>query len=176
FPIAEWTFDTDDQAATGAPFWAASGNMIHSNGIDRALVVTARGAQLYQPSMPKEKLVAELPVTVDMASRSFVVRVPTAILPVDGTWRVRLAAGRADYPKGRPQFGQEGVINATFRTITQEPPGNNYWDDNGQAAAGNDVTAFSQTIDWQALARHQTTPEPEPRGWSDRWYVSSIEP
>src|SRR5205085_11854465 len=72
--------------------------------------------------------------------------------------------------------GQEGVINATFRTITQEPPGNNYWDDNGQAGAGNDVTAFSQTIDWQALARHQTTPEPDPRGWSDRWYVSSIEP
>jgi predicted esterase len=40
---------------------------------------------------------------------------------------------------------------------------------------GSDVSAFSNRVDWTALAEHRSTPEPLPKGYSNRWYVSSIE-
>ena len=92
-PIAEWALDTDNRASTGVTHWPA-GAGVKSAGVDRALVVSSRGAELVNAQDGRE--IAHLPVSVDMAARSFVVRVPRSTLPVSGAWRVRLAAGLAD--------------------------------------------------------------------------------
>jgi pimeloyl-ACP methyl ester carboxylesterase len=74
---------------------------------------------------------AELHTEVNTAARSFVVRIPTSVLPVSGTWQVRLAAGLAN-PAGT-EFatvpaedggipGGTNAYNATFRTYQQEAP------------------------------------------------------
>ena len=66
-----------------------------------------------------------------MSSRSFIVRIPTSVLPVSGTWTVRLAAGLANSSGtafatvplsdgGIP--GGTNVYNVTFRTYQQEAP------------------------------------------------------
>src|SRR5579884_1289821 len=129
-PIAEWTFDTDDDAATGASAWPAGAN-VSSPGIEKALLVSARGAELIDATTGRT--IVSFPTDVDSAARSFVVRIPRAVLPVRGTWRVRLAAGLADSagsgfavptltggqaaPASAPR-----VYNVTFRTAAQEPP------------------------------------------------------
>ena len=126
-PIAEWALDTDDDTRTGATAWPA-GAGVSSPGIDRALVVTGSGARLLDGS---GKTLATLPTTVDMNARSFVVRVPREVLPVSGSWKVRLAAGVADAtdkafaPVSQSDGalpGQPAVYNVTFRTYLQEPP------------------------------------------------------
>ena len=74
-------------------------------------------------------------LTVDPASKSFIVAVPTSLLPVTGTWRVRLGAGLADADRpelrrarhrdrGRPAPPPtaERLYNVTFRSTAQEPP------------------------------------------------------
>ena len=129
-PIAEWTFDTDNDAHTGASVWPADAN-VSSPGIKKALVVSAAGAELIDAATGKT--IAKFPTSVDMASRSFLVTIPRSILPVHGTWRVRLAAGLANAagtgfavptltggipaPSSAPR-----VYNVTFRTVAQEPP------------------------------------------------------
>ena len=66
-----------------------------------------------------------------MQARSFIVRIPTSVLPVSGSWQVRLAAGLAN-PAGT-EFatvpaqdggipGGTNVYNVTFRTYQQEAP------------------------------------------------------
>jgi len=127
-PIAAWTFDTDDDPRTGTAEWPAAAG-VRSPGIDRALVVSSRGARLLDAD---GGLLAELPTTVDTAARSFVVRVPRAALDVDGTWRVRLAAGLADAAgtgfapptvlPGAAVPGLPRVYNVAFRSVEQEPP------------------------------------------------------
>ena len=87
-PIALFTFDTDrGQAATDQ--WPA-GAGVRSAGIDLALLVSAAGARLIdlttQASTPVEH-------TVDMASRSFLARIPRSLVEPAGTWTVRLAQG-----------------------------------------------------------------------------------
>ncbi|HET6816286.1 MAG TPA: peptidase [Mycobacteriales bacterium] len=220
-PIAEWTFDTDDNAATGASTWPA-GAQVSSPGIERALVVSSRGARLLDAVTGK--VLATLPVSVDMAARSFVVRVPRTTLPVSGTWRVRMAAGLADASgtgfaeptllPGVPVAGLAGLprtYNVTYRRNAQEPPvytdgltdslvalagsvlatgplagvgadgqtrfiTGNFWMEDHQADAlvTGDVSPFSRTMDWSALAAHTTTPEPMPTGYSNRWYVTTL--
>src|SRR5947209_2437173 len=54
----------------------------------------------------------------------------------------------------------------------------NLWRDEQQAQAlslGGDVSQFSAPLDWSALADQRTTPEPMPKGYSNRWYVSSLD-
>ena len=41
-PIAEWTFDTDNDRSTGASAWPASAGRAPPPGIDKALVVSAK--------------------------------------------------------------------------------------------------------------------------------------
>jgi hypothetical protein len=55
--------------------------------------------------------------------------------------------------------------------------GANSWMDADQATAlaHNNVSAFSQLINWSQLADRVTTPIPQPTGFTDRWYVSSID-
>jgi pimeloyl-ACP methyl ester carboxylesterase len=179
-PVAEWAFATGGSAASGSQWPAGAG--VRSPGIDRALVVSSRGARLLD--VRSGAVLARLPVDVDVGARSFVVRVPRRVLAPSGSWVVRLASGLADtsgdgFAPARGALPTEpAVYNVAFRTIAQEPPGDNFWNDDRQAAAltRGDVSAFSTTIRWADMAARHTTPEPAPTGWSDRWYVSSIEP
>lgn len=202
-PIAEWAFDTDDDTRTGRATWPAAAG-VRSPGVDRALVVSARGAVLLDAATGKR--LARLHTIVDRHARTFLVRVPRAILPVRGTWKVRLAAGVANgrgtafapvSPTDGAQPGQPAVYNVTFRSYLQEPPvykpsgdqgeleGNglargvrygNFWMEDHQADAltDGDVSAFALPVTWSQLARHRRTPEPRPTGYTNRWYVSSL--
>ena len=177
-PIAEWTFATGGSGPTGSDWPADAG--VSSPGINLALLVSSEGARLID--VVSGAVLARLPVSVDMASKSFIVDVPRSILQPRGTWTIRLAAGLSNptgdgfAPADGALSGQPNVYNVTFRTIAQEPVSDNFWDDDTQAEAlttGN-VSAFSAQLDWAELAARKTTPEPAPTGWSDRWYVSSI--
>ncbi|HEY2651965.1 MAG TPA: prolyl oligopeptidase family serine peptidase [Solirubrobacteraceae bacterium] len=133
-PIAEWTFDTDNNAPTGASAWPAEAG-VSSPGIDQALVVSSRGAWLVNPITGIRTNVAAAggSLTVDTRSKSFIVAIPRSLLPVGGTWRVRLASGLADAggqnfappyvgnPSAAPSPTAERVYNVTFRTVAQEP-------------------------------------------------------
>jgi hypothetical protein len=201
-PIAEWTMDLDRNTATGGGPWPA-GAGVRSDGFDRALVVSSRGARLMTAA---GKLLAKLPVTVDTAARSFVVRIPDRVLQPSGSWTVRLAAGLANAdgtafaPVGQSDGalpGQPAVYNVTFRTYQQEPEQyrhgiapnqlgtkglprltdlGNFWMEDHQAEAltEGDVTPFSLAVDWAQLAAERTTPEPRPTGYTNRWYVTTL--
>lgn len=128
-PIAVWALDTDKDASTGVADWPA-GAGVTSPGLERALVVSSRGAWLHDLRSGE---VVDLRVIVDEEARSFVVRVPRTVLPVRGSWRVRLAAGLADetgeamavptMTDGAPlPPGLPSVFNLAFRTPEQETP------------------------------------------------------
>ncbi len=224
-PIAEWTFDTDNNPATGASAWPA-GAGVSSAGIDQALVVSSRGAWLINPltGLRTDVVAGGGSLTVDAASKSFIVAVPRSLLPVSGVWNVRLGAGLADgtgqnfapaYVNNAgagPSSTAERLYNVTFRTVAQEPPGytdpstaaqttaleqalggtplgtalgvdgivnsvsGNFWGENDQAdtLAGGDVSKFSLPVNWSQLAAATNTPEPQPTGYSMRWYVSRL--
>ena len=128
-PLAEWTFDTDNNAKTGAAAWPAGAN-VSSPGIDKALIVSAKGAELV--NVVTGKTVAILHTTVDMQARSFLVSIPRSVLPVSGSWRIRLGAGLAnstgtgfalpDDGSGTAVPTASRLYNVTFRTDAQEPP------------------------------------------------------
>ena len=137
-PIAEWTFDTDNRAKTGTSTWPAAAG-VHSAGIDKALVVSATGAELITTKNGKTTNVVKHGgrLTVNRRTRSFIVRIPRRLLPVNGRWRIRLASGLAsangktfaepDYSSSLdlPQStlgALPHVFNVTFRTVRQEPP------------------------------------------------------
>ncbi|HVT20483.1 MAG TPA: peptidase, partial [Mycobacteriales bacterium] len=178
-PIAEWTFDRDDNAATGGSAWPA-GAGIQSAGIDTALTMSGHGARLI--AVATGKVLAKLPVTVDKAAQSFVTRIPKSVLQPSGSWRIRLAAGLADSagtgfatpPDALPT--QPSVYNVTFRRADQERIADDFWDDQGQTSAlrTGDVSEFSDVITWSRLANRERTAPPQPLGWSDRWYVSAV--
>ena len=131
-PIAVWTFDTDGRASTGTARWPVSAD-IASPGIDKALVVSSRGAWLHDLRTDRYTAVHRQGggVTVDRTTRSFVARVPRRLLPVSGRWKVRLATGLGT-PSGRsmapallagvPQLGRSHAYNVAFRTVQQEKP------------------------------------------------------
>lgn len=224
-PLAVWTFDTDDDAATGAADWPAEAG-VTSPGIDQSLVVSSRGAWLVDPATGERTSVTERggDLTVDKSARSFVVRVPTSLLPVDGDWKVRLGTGLASAdgttmaapyiesstpaPPGLPH-----VYNLAFRKADQEKPVHtdgmtsalvaafqaaaattppfdqigsdgqarfvtgNFWMEDNQAdtLAGGDVSKFGKVVDWQRLLDRDATAEPSPSGYTNRWYVSSLD-
>ncbi|HTU96265.1 MAG TPA: prolyl oligopeptidase family serine peptidase [Solirubrobacteraceae bacterium] len=227
-PIAEWTMDTDDNAATGGAAWPASAG-VSSPGIDQALVVSSRGAWLVNPvtGLRTDVVANGGSLTVDPTSKSFIVAIPRTLLPVSGTWRIRLGAGLADAsgenfaapdvdtdPTSALPLGAERLYNITFRTVAQEPPvytdgstdalaaaaqatlastpvgstlgldglartvTGNFWmeDDQADTLATGDVSKFSELVDWSALAASETTPQPQPTGYSARWYVSRLDP
>jgi pimeloyl-ACP methyl ester carboxylesterase len=223
-PIAAWTFDRDADAGTGRSAWPA-GAAVSSPGIDTALVVSAAGAWLVDLTGGgwTDVTAAGGRLSVDRAARSFVVRVPRAVLPVDGRWRVRVASGLADRtgrgfaaPQTAPGVpatpGMTRVYNVAFRGVRQEPPvytdgmtdalvaalqqqaaetpvldrfgadglgrfvTGNFWmeDHQADALASGAVGDFARTVDWSRLAERAATPEPRPRGYSNRWYVSGL--
>jgi len=153
-PIAEWTFDTDNNPATGGSAWPAEAG-VSSPGIDQALVVSSRGAWLVNPTtgLRTDVVANGGSLTIDRNAKSFIVAVPRSLMPVAGTWRVRLAAGLADSTgqnfaepyvgnaSSPPSSTAERVYNITFRSVAQEPP---IWTDNttaAQAAAAQQLLA-----------------------------------
>jgi predicted esterase len=179
-PIAEWTFDRDDNATTGRSRWPGAAGA-QSPGIDTALIVSGRGAQLVDLKTGKTH---RLPVATDRRAASFVVRLPASVLRPTGKWRVRLAAGlaTADGRRFKPAAdalpSQTHIYNVTFRTPAQERPADDFWNDEAQTShlAHSAVTAFSHLVRWRALRQRRRTPPPMVRGWSDRWYVSATTP
>lgn len=169
-PIAAWAIDLDASTSTGASEWGA-GSGVRSAGVDVVLVVSSRGAWLVDPATGTRRDAGDL--FVDAAARSFVVRVPLDTLAVRGVSRVRLLAGVAD----AAGTGFARVNNVTFRGVGQEAPAYNFWFDAAQANAlsDGDISRFYLDVPWDALASRVTTPEPVVRGWSNRWYVSSVE-
>jgi hypothetical protein len=224
-PVAEWAFDTDNNPATGAAAWPAQAG-VSSAGIDQALVVSSRGAWLVNPltGLRTDVLAHGGKLTVDRSAKSFIVAIPRSVLPVAGTWRVRLAAGLSDAtgqnfappyvgnPGNPPSSSAERVYNITFRSVAQEPPvftsgttdaqiaaaqallaatpvgavlgldglarsiTGNFWmeDDQADTLATGNVSAFSQLVNFSQLGARTGTPEPQPTGYSARWYVSRL--
>ena len=219
-PIAEWTFSTEASTPASGDEWPADAK-VRSAGIQYALVVSAQHAELLDAATGQPVAGAGLHTEVNMQARSFIVRIPTSVLAVSGSWQVRLAAGLAN-PEGTefatvpPQDGGTGigtnVYNVTFRSYKQESPlvcptealadssiapelegelggeggeeahvpvveCGNFWMENDQAntLAGGDVSKYSLAVDWAELAAKEQTPEPEPTGYSNRWYATPLQ-
>jgi predicted esterase len=219
-PIAEWALSTGSSSPASTETWPANAGL-RSSDVQYALVVSAQHAQLLEAATGKVVPGGELQTQVNMQARSFVVRIPTSVLAVSGSWQVRLAAGLANGagtefatvgPEDGGIPGGTNVYNVTFRTYQQEaelvcptealPDSEvasklegelgaasgestdhvpvaecgNMWMENDQAntlATGN-VTKYSLSVDWAQLAERKKTPEPEPTGYSNRWYVSPL--
>lgn len=179
-PIALFTFDTG--GGTAHARWPANAG-VRSAGIDWALLVSGAGAKLLDLST---HAAIAVPHIVDMRSRSFVARVPRALLEPAGAWTVRLAAGLANEAgdgfadvaaEHGAQSGQPNVYNVAFRSYDQEGAYHNFWSDRAQAGAlaDGDISQFAVEVSWRDLADGVTTDEPTVTGTSTRWYVSSIE-
>jgi pimeloyl-ACP methyl ester carboxylesterase len=177
-PAAAFGIDLDASGGGTAPWGANTG--LSSAGLDHTLLVTAAGAFL------DGERVAD--TVVDSPMKSFVVRLDSAVLRPSGTSTVWLAAGLADDDgeafaslgeEHRHAAGQPNVYNVAFRDYADEPAANNFWFDLTQAQTlsrpGADVSDFALTVDWEDLADRRNEPEPFVRGWSNRWYVSSVE-
>lgn len=182
-PIAVFALDTDDDRETGSASWPAAAGL-RSPGAERFLVVSGSGAWLIGPGGERTDVTrGGGRLVVDADARSFVARVPASLLRPRGRWTVRVATGLADAdgaslaaaPGALP--GQPRVYNLGFRTRADEPPKGNFWMEDAQAAAltaGEDP--FGAKLRWRQLGQRRSTPEPLPTGYSNRWYVSSIEP
>ena len=189
-PLAVWGFDTDNQPNTGTSAWPV-GTGVSARGTDAWLVVSSRGAWLLKGGTLARTDVRSVGggVVVDRMTRSFLVYVPRRALPVTERWTVRLVAGLATadgrdmqtVPTERGRLPSEpSVYDVAFRTDAQEPVAGatrrgNWWreDSQARALARGDIGAFGTSVDWDALAKKKTSPEPQPRGWTDRWYLSS---
>lgn len=200
-PLAIWGLDTNASTQDGVREWPA-GAGVRSPGLDRALVVSSRGAWLVD-ARSGDRVDVSQGLTVDPSARSFVVRVPRSTLPVQGTWRIRLAAGLANEsgdamaPATGALPGGTAVYNVSYRSVESEPQQykhgtllnsvgasptrladqGNYWmeDHQADALAQGDVSAFAQDLVWSELSRKVSTPEPLVTGWSNRWFVSRLD-
>lgn len=188
-PVAEWAIDLDANPRTGVSSWPYSG--LQSPGEDRFLIVHSSGAFVVNAATGKQTPVGPVSVTSRHdGPGSFVVKVPLSVLPVGGESILRLAAGVWDpatvfAPVSEQDGalpGQPPVYNVTFRSVAQEGPqikdgaSGNYQNEAAQAAAlaTSNITAFSTTVNWNALRAGQTTPDPVVHGYSERWYLTSF--
>ena len=154
-PVAEWALDTDASTATGATTWPA-GAGVRSAGLEKALLVSSRGAWLIDAVSGKRTDVSR-GLTVDRSARSFVVRVPRSALPVGGSWRVRLAAGLANAagdgfaavgPDRGANPGEPAVWNVSYRTVLQEPQQYRHGIATNQVGTGNTAREADQGNYW----------------------------
>jgi predicted esterase len=177
-PIVEWALDTDHSPKTGSSTWGA-GAKLTSPGIDEELVVSSKGAQLLRAT--DGRLLASFPVSVDMATRSFIVRAPRTVLPVSGAWTVRVAAGLAN-ATGRafaPVSASNGalpneppVYNVGFRTYKQEPAscgscGAPNLKPIGHGAQTVNANMWNEAAQATALAKNNVTAFGQTVSWSD---------
>jgi hypothetical protein len=219
-PIAEWAISTESATPAAGSTWPANAGL-SSPGIQYALIVSAESAQLVEVATGLPVAGAELHTEVNVAARSFIVRIPTSVLPVSGSWQVRLAAGLANSsgkefatvpPEDGGIPGETNAYNVTFRTYKQEAAlvcpteqvadsgiapllqselggsseelnhipvveCGNTWMENDQAntLAGGNVSKYALAVNWSQLAARTSTPEPQPTGYSNRWYVTPLE-
>ena len=177
-PAAAFGIQADYAGVSPEPWGGNVG--VSSTNVDHTLVITAAGAFF------DGRRVA--PTAVDVASGSFVVRLPGRLFEASDRMKVWLASGLANEtgdafrslgPEHQHLPGQPNVFNVAFRDYTDEPADKNFWFERTQAttlAAPNaDVTRFARIVDWNRLAAGITQREPRPTGWSNRWYVSRIE-
>lgn len=156
--------------------------VLKASGIDVVIFISATGVYLDFNDGQGRVSVGE--VSTDLASRSFVAKIPrTDLPPAEGTWTVYLVSGindgeggfLADYQGFRSLPIQPPVFNVAFRDYQDESPLVNFWFDEAQAtalASGGDISTFSGLIDWSKMGT--TEPEPLVYGYSNRWYVSSV--
>lgn len=181
-PFAAFALDYRDGGTTALQDWPGLPRL-RSAGVDAVLLLSGKGYRLLDAD---GSTLHEGSVEVDLAAQSFVARLPRAVLdPAGGSWRIRLAAalhdGRGGVRDEMLAFGglptQPPVFNLAFRDYRQETPTANFWFDNAQAArlAVNDATAFVLALDWSRLDRRRIEPEPLVAGYSNRWYVSSLD-
>lgn len=177
-PAAAFAID-EDRSGGAASTWG--GNVgVSSSGVDSTLIVTAAGAFLDGTRVG--------PTFVDMEAKSFVARVPASKIAPEGRDRVWLAAGLANDagdafrslgPQHQHLPGQPNVFNMGFRTYRDEPADKNFWFERTQATTltppNANVDKFAHTLDWDFLRAGRSQLEGLVRGWSNRWYVSSIE-
>ena len=177
-PAAAFGIDLD-RSGGSASAWG--GNVgVTSAGVDHTLVVTTAGAFLDGERVAN--------TTVDMQARSFVTRIPTAVLSPPGRSKVWLATGLANEagdafaslgPEHQHPPGQPNVFNLGFREYRDEPADKNFWFEKTQATTlavpAADVTRFGLTVDWDRLAGGVHDRARQKRGWSNRWYVSSVQ-
>jgi pimeloyl-ACP methyl ester carboxylesterase len=201
-PIAEWALDTDSDTRTGATAWPA-GAGVNSPGIDRAIVVSSHGARLLDGSgrllrtlpvtvdMNARSFVVAVPRNTLPISGTWKVRLTAGVADATGTTFAPVPVSSGALP------GQPAVYNVAFRSYQQEPPvykpsgdqgeliGNglargskygNFWMERHQseALASGDVSAFALDLKWSDLSSGRTTPEPQPTGYTNRWYVSRL--
>jgi pimeloyl-ACP methyl ester carboxylesterase len=131
-------------------------------------VADAAGSSFATPSLGLAALPATgLPRTYNVTFR----RVDQEPPVYDGGTADAVAAALQHAILGLPLLGQMG-LDGQARFVT-----GNFWMDDDQAdtlASGADVSKFSQIIDWRRLANKALTPEPQPTGYSTRWYVSRL--
>jgi dienelactone hydrolase len=182
-PIAAWAIDIDDDPSTGTGAWGA-GTGLTSAGIDKRLIVSAKGAWI-EDADGRRTPIAEVGgrMSVDLQARSFIAVIPSHLLAAGPRSRVRLAAGLANasgdgFAAVSPDLGaapgQPAAYNVAFRSHDQET---GHWMDQAQATALalNDASAFSAEVRWADLSARRSTLEPQPVGYSNRWYASSVE-
>jgi pimeloyl-ACP methyl ester carboxylesterase len=177
-PAAAFGIDLDH---SGGAATAWGGNVgVTSDGVDHTLVITAAGAFL-----DGQRVAA---TTVDKRARSFVARIPTSTLRPPQRSKIWLAAGLANEagdafaslgPEHQHLPGQPNVFNLGFRDYGDEPADKNFWFEQTQAttlaAPLADVSRFGLNVDWDRLAGGAGDRARDVRGWSNRWYVSSVE-
>ncbi len=124
-PIAEWTFSTGSPTPATTEDWPANAGL-HSEAVQYALIVSATHAVLLDAATGAAVAGAELHTEVNTSARSFIVRIPTSVLPVTGTWKVRLAAGLAssagtEFETVPPEDGGTpgGRMSTTSRSAAQ---------------------------------------------------------
>lgn len=181
-PVAAFGLDFEAGGLDASTEWPGVPRL-RSAGVDAVLMLSAAGYQLLGAD---GALLGSGEVFVDLASQSFVARVPRDQLPVSDQWQVRLVAGLHDGAGGfrdeMPAFAgpptAPPVFNAAFRDYSHEPVEQNFWKDLGQAQAlaEGDISAFVITLDWSRLDIDIAEPEATPVGLVNRWYVSSIDP
>ena len=177
-PAAAFAIDRDGSGGAAA---AWGGNVgVTSAGVDSTLVITSAGAFLDGERVSR--------TIVDGDSKSFIARVPTTVFEARGRSVVWLAAGLANEtgdafaslgPEHQQLPGQPNVFNMGFRDYVDEPADKNFWFEQTQATTlaepQADVTRFGHRVNWDRLRSGRSVAAPLVRGWSNRWYVSSIE-
>ncbi|MGB1456030.1 hypothetical protein [Spongiibacter marinus] len=175
-PVAAFAIDNQEG---GSEEWPGITGL-RSPGVDALLMLSANGAFIDYKDGSGPQFVA--PVTVDMASRSFIAALPQSSLATDQPWTLYVASGINNGEGGflndnagfRSLPNQPPVFNLAFRDYDDEPALFNFWFDESQSTALNtgDVSAFSGEIDWARMG--ETEPEPLRYGYSNRWYLSSV--
>ena len=190
-PVAVLGLGAADGPARAFP----GGAGVSAAGLERAVVLSSRGAWLHDlaAGTVTDLVAAGAVVTVDEELGAFVLTAPRSALDLPDGVRLWLVAGLAD-ASGEGLAPAEGVLpgasrvyNAAFRDYADEDvvgvdaggaEYQNFWFERAQALAltAGDVTAFSVDVDVAGLRAGRSDPEPQPTGYSNRWYVSSLDP